>query len=47
VGAGEQVMDPADDFLWRINRDAALNEWWRDLGSGTIPALSISNKENK
>jgi hypothetical protein len=38
-------MDPAEDFMWRINRDAAVREWWRDLGSGTIPALSISNKE--
>lgn len=42
-----RVMDAADDYLWRINRDAAMREWWRDLGSGTIPALFVSNKEKK
>lgn len=38
-------MTPAEDFWWRIDKAAALNEWWRDLGSGTIPALSVSKGE--
>lgn len=38
MGAGEQVMDPTEDFMWRINREAALSEWWRPLGDIAQPS---------
>lgn len=25
-------MSTMDDWLWRIDRDALLSEWWRPLG---------------